>query len=155
MAYGYPYAGDRRRLAANPDNALPSLQSNMDFDLCLERARDATSGTDGPHNPVTERLPFLAQSRWNSRADASWANLPTLANLLTHTHWLSAQATTKTQPSPETTQNLQQSLPPQWQWENMWAFHSSKLLWPTKERTSQTQVEGGLPLIWTMLHPPG
>ncbi len=112
---------------------------------------DATSGTDGSHNPVTERLPCLAQSRWNSRADAGWTNSPPLANLLRRTRRPSAQATTR--PSLETTQNLQQPSPPQWQWENMRAFHSSKLLWPTKERTSQTQVDGGSPLIWTTLLP--
>jgi len=50
--------------------------------------------------------------------------------------------------------NFQWSLSPQRQWERMRVFHSRKLLWPTMERTGQTQVAGGSPLTWTTLYPP-
>jgi len=116
---------------------------------------NTTSGTNVPNHLVTERIPCLSQSRWSSRMDSSWVNPPTSANLLRNTHRLPALAkTTKTWYSPEITPTFQQSLPPQQQWEHMRAFHSNTLLWPTKERIGQTQVEGGSPLTWMMLHPP-
>ncbi len=33
-------------------------------------------------------------------------------------------------------------------------FYSSIPLWPTQEGHNMTQMEGGSPIIWTMLHPP-
>jgi len=115
---------------------------------------DTLSGTVSPNDPETERLPCLSQSRWNTRADSGWAELSTSANLFRYSRRLTALAKTKLWPSPETPINFQRSLSPQRQWERMRVFHSRKLLWPTMERTGQTQVAGGLPLTWTTLYLP-
>jgi len=55
---------------------------------------------------------------------------------------------------PAITPIAQDPSPQQRQWELMCTFHSSTLLWPSKEWKSQTWMEGGSPLIWTMLYPP-
>jgi len=38
--------------------------------------------------------------------------------------------------------------------EDMRGFYSNITLWPSMERHHPTQIEGGSPLMWTMLHPP-
>jgi len=40
------------------------------------------------------------------------------------------------------------------QWEYMRVFYSNTHLWPSMEGHNSTWIEGGSPLIWTMLHPP-
>jgi len=132
----------------------PLSNTTWNSTYAWNRHGDTLSGTVSPNDPETERLPCLSQNRWNTRADSSWAELSTSENLFRYSHWLTALAKTKTQPSLETPINFQWSLSPQWQWEHMCVFHSHKLVWPTTEITGQTQVAGGSPLTWTMLHPP-
>ncbi len=41
-----------------------------------------------------------------------------------------------------------------WQWEHMRACYSSSQLWLSMMRPNSTGMEGGSPLVWTMLYPP-
>jgi len=107
------------------------------------------------NNHATAGPPCLSQGKWNSMNNSSWASPPTTANdSLSDIHRLPALAKTIMWTPPDTTPILLEPSSHQRQWEHMRAFHSSTLLWPSKEWKSQTQMEGGLPLIWTMLHPP-
>jgi len=113
-----------------------------------------TQGIDCPNNHATAGPLRLSQGKGNSRKDSSCASSSTTVNTaLRCVCWLPALAQTIIWPPPDTTLLLQESSH-QWQWDHMCVFHSSTLLWPSREWNSQTRMEGGLPLIWTMVHPP-
>jgi len=103
------------------------------------------------NNLVTAGPPCLSQGKWSSRNDSS-SLLPKVPMALDYICRLPALAKT-TQTSPDTTPILQETSLQQ-QWEHMCAFHSSILLWPFEEWKCKNWMEGDLPLIWTMLHPP-
>jgi len=105
------------------------------------------------NNYSTTGPPCPSQGKWNSWHDSSWARSPITANNSLHdTHQLQALVKNTAWIDPEITP-IFPTPPQQQQWEHMRAFHSSNLLWPSEEGKSQ-QMDGGLPLIWTMLYPP-
>jgi len=109
-----------------------------------------------PNNNGIARPPCLSQSVCSSRKDSGGGvSQPiTPSTALKYIHHSLALAKIIMQSPPTITPTIQEPSSQQWQWENMCTFHSSNLLWPSKEWKSQTWMESGLPLIWTMLYPP-
>jgi len=155
MAYGHLNTGGRRRIFIS-QLMLHLLSTTTWLQTYAWTGHWATMpGIDCPKDHLTERSPILSQAKWNYQTESVWASpLTTANNSPSYIHWLPALAKTITWPSLETPQTIQEPLPLQRQWKHMQVFHSSTLLWPTKEWNNPTQMEDSLPLIWTMLHPP-
>jgi len=117
------------------------------------RQWEETPGIDCSTNHVTARPPCLFQGMWNSRHTAGGDSSPIYRTALNYIRQPPARAKTIRQTPLATTPTLQDPSQ-QRQWEHMRAFHSSTRLWPSKERKSQTWMDGGSPLIWTTLYSP-
>jgi len=106
----------------------------------------------GLKDHVTASRPHLSQANWNRR-EANWL-MPSVwaATLSSYVHRLQASPKTTKRLSPDTLRDNQKTS--KRQWERMQAFYSSMSLWPSKEQHNSSELEGGSPLLWTMLHPP-
>jgi len=98
------------------------------------------------HPMAKARPTSLSQAKWNHRKEA-------VDHSPNHTSQLKAGKSILRSP-PDTPQNIQETASPWTQWEQMQMFYSSICLWPAQEGHNPTQMEGGSPILWTMLHPP-
>ncbi len=100
---------------------------------------------------VTASRPHPSQANQNRR-EADWL-MPSVraATLSSYIHRLQASPKTTKRLAPDTLRDNHETS--KRQWERMRAFYSSMSLWPSKEQHNSSALEGGSPLLWTMLHP--
>jgi len=109
---------------------------------------------DGSNNPVTVGLSNFSQGMWNLKDDG-WVSPPTtFTNRLRYTCQHPAPTKTILQIFPDETPICQEPLATVQNWALMRAFYSGIHLWPTDAQKSKIGMEGGSPLIWTVLRPP-
>jgi len=97
----------------------------------------------------------ISNGMWNRATDLDQVRLSIRGNKpLGYNGRPTATAITTTRAPPVIMQQRRMTLSTQEQWEHMRAFHLKNSLWPSKERQSHSQMDGGSPLIWTVFHPP-
>jgi len=102
----------------------------------MECCSHTLSGID--RSTATARSTSLSQATWNHRNNVWVRPLNKVENAPNHTR----------------RRNITEPASPWTQWEQMRIFYSSIPLWPAQDGHNPTQMEGGSPILWTMLHPP-
>jgi len=120
---------------------------------CTQLA-NSTTLTEGTPDYAMPQTPLLLQATWHKRKAYAWFLQPVQpAKSPSYTRRLQASAQPSNLSLSESSKNSPEISATRRQWEDMRRFYLSINLWPSTERQNPI-LEGGSPLVWTMLHPP-
>jgi len=121
---------------------------------CKQQA-NLTTGTDGTTDSDPAQTPLLSQATWHKRKATAWFLQPIrTANPSSYTRQLKTLAKPRNHFFLDPQKTKLELSPTRRQWEDMQEYHSSINLWPSTKWPNLIRLEGGSPLVWTMLHPP-
>jgi len=124
------------------------------YDWCAQLT-DTMTGTDGTSDVATARILLLSQVTWHKRKAAAWFMQPAwTVKSPSYTCRLQALAQPSNHSCPDLPKDDPELSATRRQWEEMREYYLSTNLWPSTERHNPTMLEGGSPLVWTMLYPP-
>jgi len=133
----------------------PSADTWLPTYAWCEQQANLTTGTDGTTDSDPAQTPLLSQATWHKRKATAWFLQPIrTANPLSYTRQLKMLAKPRNHFFLDPQKTKLELSPTRRQWEDMQEYHSSINLWPSTKWPNLIRLEGGSPLVWTMLHPP-
>jgi len=141
-----------RWISLHMDNVADLLGHSMVLNICMDGRGGFPTGSPPycigilPNSQPTMYLPCHVKPLARLQVEK-------LADCKDHHWWQEKPAQLMPQLSREPLQSKTASYDT-WQWEHMRACYSSSQLWLSMMRPNSTGMEGGSPLVWTMLYPP-
>jgi len=152
----WPTTGTEGELTFIQMMVAPSAATWLPTYAWIENSAKPLQGMECPTDKATTTKPLLSQDKWDKRKEAAWSmQQACIDNQQGPTSQPQRAAASSNRTTSENPKTYPEPATDKRQWEHMRIFYPSTRLWPVMEWCNSTWIEGGSPLIWTSLHPPG